>query len=602
MSIQFLLVELVGNKETTIAVLPFQFIGVENALSPIIKGFTEDLIINFSKFVGLSVISQYSTLAISDISDTQSIEKLGADYIITGSFRPLGDGYRIGVQLIRTRDNRVVFAGNHNENLETILNAEDTITQQMVSVLQQQIEHDLLSYSYKKESVELAAYENWLLGIKELKKGTVESDLIAREYFEAALKIDPLFARAYTGISLSYFNEWSCQLWDRWEVSHKGAHDYALKAIELDETDYVSLAVLGRTFLYLGDYDKSEHLLRRSLRMNPNDADNLILISNCFVWLGYLEEAEELYLKARNLNPLHPEAYLPIGMLVYFEKGDFGKAIELGEKVANLSIWTDFTAFLAAAYYHLSNNDKMNVYWKKYLELFKKNINEGKEATNQEAVEWQKVVNPYKVKSNMEPFWDYILGDNSEKSTHSVPKNKAIKTLKGNFIQNGELWELSYLNKSAVIKDSKGLHDIAQLLEQPEEQIHCAVLMGVVLETGGTSMIDDQAMKEYKSKLRSLKVDISDAEEMGMYQKADALQEEYEALVEHLSQVTGLSNKIRKTGSSVEKARAAVTWRIRSSIKKIEKVHPKLAKHLTNSIKTGTCCSYEPETPHEWTV
>ncbi|WP_036384608.1 tetratricopeptide repeat protein [Muricauda sp. MAR_2010_75] len=592
--------ELVGNKETTIAVLPFQINGVENAMSPIIRGFTEDLIINFSKFNGLSVISQYSTMGISDISDTDSIEKLGADYLITGSFRPIEKGYRIGVQLIRTKDNRVVFAGNHDESLETVLNAQDIITQQMVSVLQQQIEHDLLSYSYKKESVGLAAYENWLLGIKELKKGTVESDLIARNYFEAALKIDPLFARAYTGISLSYFNEWSCQLWDRWEVSQKGAHDYALKAIELDENDYVSLAVLGRTFLYLGDYDKSEHLLRKSLRMNPNDADNLILISNCMVWLGYLEEAEELYIKARNLNPLYPEAYLPIGMLIYFEKGDYKRATALGEKVANISIWTDFTAFLAAAYYHLSLYEQMNLYWKKYLELFKKNINEGKEATNKEAVEWQKVVNPYKVKSNLEPFWEFKLGDSPMKTTSSVPRASAVS--KGRFIHNGDLWQLSYLDLSVAIKDCKGLHDISKLLEQPESQLHCTELMGVVLETVGTSIIDDQALKEYKEKIRSLKADISDAEEMGLYQKADQFKEEYEALVEHLSKVTGLSNKIRKTGSSNEKARAAVTWRIRNAIKKIEKVHPQLAKHLANSIKTGTYCSYEPETPHEWTV
>nr|WP_242528041.1 hypothetical protein [Muricauda sp. CAU 1633] len=592
---------MVGNKETTIAVLPFQIIGAENAMNPIIKGFTEDLIINFSKFIGLSVISQYSTLGISDISDTKSITKLGADYIITGSFRAIGEGYRIGVHLIRTKDNRIVFAGNHDEAMETILNAQDTITQQMVSVLQQQIDHDLLSYSYKKESVELAAYENWLLGFNELKKGTVESDLTARKYFESALKIDPLFARAYTGLSLSYFNEWSCQLWNRWDVSQKGAHDYALKAIELDENDYVSLAVLGRTFLYLGDYEKSEYVLRKSLRMNPNDADNLVLISNCLVWLGYLEEAEQLYIKARNLNPLHPEAYLPIGMLVYFEKGDYQKAVSLGEKVANLSIWTDFTAFLAAAYFHLSEHDKMMTNWKKYMELFKKNIHDGKEVTKKEAVDWQKEVNPYLVATNLEPFWEFTLGNTSKEINKPIAPTTGSIT-KGNFISNGEVWELAYLNQSVTLKDSKGLHDIAKLLEQPEEQIHSAVLMGVVLETGGTSLIDDQAMKEYKNKLRSLKMDISDAEEMGLYERADSLREEYEALVEHLSQVTGLSNKIRKTGSSVEKARAAVTWRIRSSIKKIEKVHPKLAKHLTNSIKTGTCCSYEPETPHEWTV
>ncbi len=161
--------ELVSNRETTIAVLPFKIIGDAVHMSPIILGFTEDLIINFSKFIGLSVISQYSTQNISDVSEKESVAQLGADYIITGSFRSFRDNFRIGVQLIRTRDNKVIFAGNHDETLESILSTQDTITQQMVNVLQQQIDHDLLSYSYRKESVELAAYENWL-GNEPIKK------------------------------------------------------------------------------------------------------------------------------------------------------------------------------------------------------------------------------------------------------------------------------------------------------------------------------------------------------------------------------------------------------------------------------------------------
>ncbi len=592
--------ELIGNKETTIAVLPFQIIGDSESISPIIKGFTEDLIVNFSKYVGLSVISQYSTQHITNSSDAESIGRLGADYIITGSFRPTNQGFRIGVQLIRTRDHKIVFAGNHDETLESVLKMQDTITQQIVNVLQQQIDHDLLSYSYKKELVDLAAYENWLLGMNEVKKGTLESDLKAREHFKAALNIDPMFARAYTGLSLSYFNEWSCQLWDRWDVSQKGAHDYALKAIELDENDYVSLAVLGRTFLYLGDYDKSEHLLRKSLKMNPNDADNLVLISNCMVWLGYIQEAEQLYDKARNLNPLNPEAYLPTGMLVYFEKGEFEKAIEVGEKVSNLSIWTDFTAFLSAAYYHISRHDQMKSYWEQYLKIFRRNIKQNKDATNQEAIAWQKEVNPYKDKSNLEPFWEFMIGKDS-KPNAPIILAETSKVIKGSFVHHGELWELSYGGLSINIRDSKGLRDITQLLEHPEEEFHCLQLMGSSVKQEGTALIDEKALKDYKSKIKSLKMQISDAEEMGLIEKAERLEEEYEQLMGYIGKVMGLSNKVRRTGSSLEKARAAVTWRIRNSITKIEQVHPLLAKHLANSIKTGTCCSYKPEIPHEWT-
>ena len=591
--------ELVGNRETTIAVLPFQILGNIDNLSPVIIGFTEDLIVNFSKFFGLSVISQYSTLGITDLSDTDSISRLGADYLITGSFRPDGEGYRVAIQLIRQRDNKVVFAGNHDESLDSILNARDTITQQMVSVLQQQIEHDILSHSYKKESVQLAAYENWLLGMNALKKGTIESDLIARKHFEAALAIDPYFARAFSGISLSYFNEWSCQLWDRWEVSQKGAHDYALKAIDLDPNDYISLSVLGRTFLYLGDHGKSEHLLRKSLRMNPNDANNLAQVATCFVWLGHLKEAEQLYLKARNLNPLNKDAYLPTGHLIYFELGDYQTALDLGKRVANVGVWTDFTAYLAATCFHLGQLEQMQGHWKTYLGIFQQNINQGKEATDKEAVEWQETVNPYKVKSNLEPFWKHILGG-SESAKPVLEKSS--KEVKARFMNQGELWELTYDGESIMMKDAKGLHDIAKLLLEPEKQIHCTALMGTTLDTDSTEVVDDRAIKEYKSKINSIQIEIQDAEAIGYAEKADQLRIEYDQLIDHLYQVTGLGGKSRKTGSSLEKARSAVTWRIRTAIKKIDSSHPRLGKHLANSIKTGTYCTYKPETTHHWTL
>ena len=239
--------------------MPFQILSGDTEKRPFILGFSEDLIVNLSKFIGLSVISQYSTQHIYDIKNDKEIKELGADYLVTGSFRLFKDNIRINIHLIRTSDNKVIFSKQYNEILDDAMRMLDDITQQVVNVLRQHIDYDILSYSYKKANVQLAAYENWLLGMDQLRKGTVENDLEAREYFEAALVIDPSFARAYSGISLSYFNEWSCQLWDRWDVSKKGAHKYALKALELDENDYVSLAVLGRTYLYSEDYEKAAY-------------------------------------------------------------------------------------------------------------------------------------------------------------------------------------------------------------------------------------------------------------------------------------------------------------------------------------------------------
>src|SRR5690606_3974655 len=194
--------------------------------------------------------------------------------------------------------------------------------------------------------------------MNELKKGSLESDLVARAHFQAALKLDPSFARAHTGLSLSYFNEWSCQLWERWEISQKGAYDYALKALDLDENDYDSLAVLGRVHLYLGNHEKSEHLFLKSLQMNPNDAENLVLIAHCMVWLGHIAKAVQLYDRARKLNPMQPQSFLPTGSYIHFEKGDHAMALELGEMVTDQHVWTDFTAIMAAIHFHLSQFDR----------------------------------------------------------------------------------------------------------------------------------------------------------------------------------------------------------------------------------------------------
>ena len=167
------------NKNISIAVLPFQVASIDERIKTLFVGFTEDLITNFSKFIGLSVISSFSTQRISDTTNQSEIEKLGADYLIFGSVRHLNESLRISIQLIKSEDFSLVFAGQHDETLDNILEAQDSIVLQIVSVLQEKINYNLLSHSYKKNSVELAAYENYLLGMNTLYKGTADNDINA---------------------------------------------------------------------------------------------------------------------------------------------------------------------------------------------------------------------------------------------------------------------------------------------------------------------------------------------------------------------------------------------------------------------------------------
>ena len=109
-----------------------------------------------------------------------------------------------------------------------------------------------------------------------------------------------------------------------------------------------------------------------------------------------------------------------------------------------------------------------------------------------------------------------------------------------------------------------------------------------------------KAKKQYEKKIAELQADMSEAEQRSDFSGLEKMQDEYDKLIEYLSHSLGIRGKVRESGNPVEKARSAVTWRIRSAIARIESCHPQLGAHLSNAIKTGSFCSYQPDREVTW--
>ncbi|WP_242155716.1 tetratricopeptide repeat protein [Aestuariivivens sediminis] len=588
------------NKNITIAVLPFHITSHDERVTQLFLGFVEDLITHFSKFIGLSVISSYSTHRIKEIANPEEILKLGADFLIYGSVRYHKDNLRISIQLVKTEDHSLVFGNQYHETIDSLLETQDDIIQQIVAVLEEKINYNLLSHSYKKSSVELAAYENYLMGMHTLQKGTGDHDLKARAYFNAALKIDPNYSLAYTGLSLSYFNFWSCLIWNRWDESMQGAHKYALKAIGLDPNDYTALGVLGRTYVYLGEYEKAEHYLRKSLRMNSNDCSHLLRVAFSLMYLGFADDALKWYLKALDLNPFHNDHYYAHGSIYYLAIGDFKSCIALSKKT-NFNSWTDFPAYIAAAYLQLKEYDDVWRCWKVYLSQFQQAVYSGQKPMEEEALAWLVMVNPFKGFTYLTPLVEFIR---TEKQLHEQTDDSPVEsTINNTFQSKGDYWDMCYQGHCITLKHAKGFKDIHKLLNHPKQEFHCLDLMNAAVdERSSAKTMDQKAKLAYQRRIKELQEEIDEAEDLNQIEKLAPLKAEYDAILTHLSQSLGLSGKTRTSGSTIEKARSAVTWRIRSSIKKIAKIHPSLGNHLSNAIKTGSFCSYTPEVDVDWTL
>jgi hypothetical protein len=195
-----------------------------------------------------------------------------------------------------------------------------------------------------------------------------------------------------------------------------------------------------------------------------------------------------------------------------------------------------------------------------------------------------------------------------------VSRGAPPAAMRGNaFVPEGEFWTLAFEGQTVRMKDAKGLHDLRKLLERPGREIAALDLASegpsAPARTSGEDLhvqshagehLDEPARRAYKARLAELEEDIAEADELGDAARAEKARAERDVLARELASAYGLGGRARRAGEPAERARTTVTRRIREAMSRIEDVHPVLGRHLRKSVRTGTFCSYDPETPVSW--
>jgi len=169
------------------------------------------------------------------------------------------------------------------------------------------------------------------------------------------------------------------------------------------------------------------------------------------------------------------------------------------------------------------------------------------------------------------------------------------------FRRDGEIWTIIYGGTESHLPDAKGLRDLAVLLAGPGESVHAVELhTGHPPQTGADDVLDTRAKAAYRRRLAELESDIDEAEADNDPHRAEKARAERDALIAELSAAVGLGGRDRRLGDERERARKAVTARIRDAIDRIERANPALSEHLRGAVQTGTWCTYAPREPIRW--
>ena len=388
----------------SIAVLPFSNLASDAEHEYFARGLVEDIITELSRFRSLAVIAPRTSFAYGDHPVQQIGVELGVQYLLQGSVRKSASTVRIAAQLVDAASGEHLWAHRYDVDLQEILTVQDEIAQHVVSTLALRIEDRVLEEAKRKTTENLQAYDCWLRGMDCLRRGSAESDHEARRFFSRALEIDPHFARAHSGMSLSHFNEWSCLAWHRWDETQREAHRHALEAVRLDDTDHVPHCILGKIHLYRREFEQAEHHLNRALALNPNDADNLAHGAIGQSLLGNPDLGLKLGTSAIHLNPKHPNWYHFAVFLPYFMLGHLDESIELASQTPDVMV--DTRAYLAAAHALAGHHAEAREQLDRFVESFREKIVSDREPRPGEALAWVLHVNPFRREAHREYLAD----------------------------------------------------------------------------------------------------------------------------------------------------------------------------------------------------
>jgi TolB-like protein/tetratricopeptide (TPR) repeat protein len=581
----------------TIAVMPFDNESKDISQDYFARGFVEDLAIELSRFPTLEIVHAQS--AVPDVAVP------AAAYRLRGSVRRVEDIVRIYAQLLDAAG-RQIWSDRFDAPAERLLEVQNEIVTKVAGQLAGKIENAWLRRARRKPLASLEVYDCWLRGLDCLHRGTPQADAEARVFFERALSLDPTYARGYAGISLSHFNEWSCQAWEFWDDKERLAFQNARRAADLDDQDAIIQLVLGRIMLYRRQFDEAAHYVDRAIELNPNDADVLAHAAVLLSYLGDPALALTLASKAMRLNPHYPAWYVGSAALPLFMLGRYSESLNLMARTPDATV--DMTAFQAAA--HALNGDLTRAvpFLAKFTSDFEEKITFGRKPEPGEPLRWLVHVNPFRRAEDAAHFGKGLRlaglrGDADEERTAKKTTAGVGAARQQVFRKDGDLWHVRFDGEALQLMDMKGFHDLAQLIAHPQEPIHCLDLAGRSAESSGEgAVLDSRARKELTARVQSLQADIDEAEEFHDIGRAERARQELDQIVTTLSLAFGLAGKPRRLGGTVERARTAVTWRIRSAIRKTVSVHPALGRHLENAVRTGTYCTYAPEKPVDWAL
>jgi eukaryotic-like serine/threonine-protein kinase len=316
-----------------IAVLPLQVLGDQSQLGFLAQGIEEALSAKLFQLNGVHVTSSDAAAKADQKQSLQKIARnLGANMLVQGMIQGNGDKIRIILNLENVAEGKRVWSQQFDGVAADLFTLEDQIYNRVVSAMDVTPTTEETAKAEARPTDNIAAYDLYLRGRNAIRGHEEKNVSSALDFFNQALKQDPRFALAYTGLADASLRMYDLKKDSFWTQKALSA---AQQAQQLNDNLPEVHSTLGSVYSVTGKYAEAIAELRRAISLAPNSDEAYRRLGSAYMNSGQGKQGIEAFEKAVELNPYFWQNQNLLGD-AYLQTADYPKALEAFKQITVL--------------------------------------------------------------------------------------------------------------------------------------------------------------------------------------------------------------------------------------------------------------------------
>jgi TolB-like protein/Tfp pilus assembly protein PilF len=301
----------------SLAVLPIENLTGDSAYEYFADSLTDDLTSDLGRIGSLRVISRTSIGRYKGVwkAVPEIASELGVDGLVEGSIQRSGRRFRINVKLLLAAGERQIWSESYLGDAADVASFGWSVARAVAHQVSARFTAEPAENAGASRPPNPRAYDAYVRGRHLWNLRGADRVNQATTYFEQAVREDPQFALAWSGLADCYSIGWRRPI-DGWT-----AEKHAQKAVELEQGLAETQVSLAFSRLVQYRWEEGAAGLRRAMELNPNYVPAHQFYTIYLLAMGRLHEALAENDRALQLDPFS----LPVNNLRGWVLSDLGR-------------------------------------------------------------------------------------------------------------------------------------------------------------------------------------------------------------------------------------------------------------------------------------